>query len=82
VAGAGRDDCLAPAVGGAPGPTLLYAISDEVHQGGVIGRHMSAVDVGIDVTIVVAGSARAARAGSLGLNLRGSRGIAGNRPIG
>jgi VanZ family protein len=30
--------------------TLLYAISDEVHQGGVIGRHMSGVDVGIDMT--------------------------------
>jgi VanZ family protein len=28
--------------------TLLYAISDEVHQGGVAGRHESAVDVGID----------------------------------
>ena len=25
-----------------------YAITDELHQGGVVGRHASAVDVGID----------------------------------
>ena len=30
--------------------TLLYAISDEIHQGGVAGRNMSGVDVGIDMT--------------------------------
>jgi VanZ family protein len=27
---------------------ILYAISDELHQGGVSGRHASPVDVGID----------------------------------
>jgi VanZ family protein len=27
---------------------ILYAVSDEVHQGGVSGRHASPVDVGID----------------------------------
>ena len=27
---------------------VLYAVTDELHQGGVIGRHPSAVDVGID----------------------------------
>ena len=36
----------------APALTLavLYAITDELHQGGVIGRHAAAVDVGIDAT--------------------------------
>jgi VanZ family protein len=29
---------------------VLYAITDELHQGGVIGRHAAAVDVGIDTT--------------------------------
>jgi VanZ family protein len=29
---------------------VLYAITDELHQGGVTGRHPSAVDVGIDAT--------------------------------
>jgi len=29
---------------------VLYAITDELHQGGVIGRHAAAVDVGIDAT--------------------------------
>jgi VanZ family protein len=28
--------------------TVLYAITDEIHQGGVVGRYASAVDVGID----------------------------------
>jgi VanZ family protein len=28
--------------------TVLYAITDELHQGAVDGRHASAVDVGID----------------------------------
>jgi VanZ family protein len=28
--------------------TVLYAITDELHQGAVAGRHPSAVDVGID----------------------------------
>lgn len=28
--------------------TVLYAITDELHQGGVTGRNASAVDVGID----------------------------------
>jgi VanZ family protein len=48
------------------GSTLLYAISDEVHQGGVVGRHMSGVDVGIDMTgaliaVAVVGIVLAAR---------------------
>ena len=30
------------------GLTVLYAISDELHQGFVAGRHPSPVDVGID----------------------------------
>ena len=30
--------------------TVLYAITDELHQGFVTGRHPSAVDVGIDAT--------------------------------
>ena len=30
--------------------TVLYAASDEFHQGFVAGRHPSAVDVGIDAT--------------------------------
>jgi VanZ family protein len=32
------------------GLAVLYAITDEVHQGFVAGRHESAVDVGIDAT--------------------------------
>jgi VanZ family protein len=28
--------------------TVLYAITDELHQGAVSGRHASPVDVGID----------------------------------
>jgi VanZ family protein len=38
--------------------TVLYAVSDEIHQGVVSGRHASAVDVGIDAAgalIAVAG---------------------------
>ncbi len=30
------------------GLTVIYAVTDEVHQGLVAGRHMSAVDVSID----------------------------------
>jgi VanZ like family. len=30
--------------------TVLYAATDELHQGFVAGRHLSAVDVGIDAT--------------------------------
>lgn len=30
--------------------TLLYAVTDELHQGMVTGRHTSAIDVGIDGT--------------------------------
>lgn len=26
----------------------FYAVTDELHQGGIVGRHASAVDVGID----------------------------------
>jgi VanZ family protein len=45
---------------------ILYAISDELHQGFVAGRHPSPVDVGIDSTgaliaIVAAGIVRAKR---------------------
>ena len=29
---------------------ILYAITDEIHQGGTIGRHASPVDVAIDAT--------------------------------
>jgi VanZ family protein len=29
---------------------VLYAVTDELHQGGVTGRHAGAVDVGIDAT--------------------------------
>jgi VanZ family protein len=29
--------------------TALYATTDELHQAGVVGRHASVVDVGIDV---------------------------------
>jgi VanZ family protein len=53
--------------GVALGLTVLYAITDELHQGLVAGRHPSAVDVGIDslgallaigVVLVVAGNRR------------------------
>jgi VanZ family protein len=45
---------------------VLYAISDEFHQGFVAGRHESAVDVGIDaagalIAVVGAGIIRARR---------------------
>jgi VanZ family protein len=45
---------------------ILYAVTDELHQGFVVGRHPSAVDVGIDATgaliaVVVAGIARSRR---------------------
>jgi VanZ family protein len=32
------------------GFTVLYAMTDEFHQGFVAGRHPSLVDVGIDAT--------------------------------
>jgi VanZ family protein len=46
--------------------TVLYAITDELHQGGVIGRHAAAVDVGIDaagalVALVAVGLIRSRR---------------------
>jgi len=46
--------------------TVLYAITDELHQGGVIGRHPSAVDIGIDavgalVALVAVGLIRSRR---------------------
>ena len=34
---------------------VLYAVSDEVHQGFVPGRHASPLDVGIDVVGVLLG---------------------------
>jgi VanZ family protein len=45
---------------------VLYAVSDEFHQGFVAGRHESAVDVGIDaagalIAVVGAGIIRARR---------------------
>jgi len=51
---------------------VLYAITDELHQGGVTGRHAAAVDVGIDaagalVAVMAIGlirSRRTRRAGS------------------
>jgi len=51
---------------------VLYAITDELHQGGVTGRHAAAVDVGIDsagalLAVVAVGlirSRRTRRAGS------------------
>ena len=52
----------------APALTLavLYAITDELHQGFVAGRHPSPVDVGIDATgaliaVVAAGIFRSRR---------------------
>jgi VanZ family protein len=46
--------------------TVAYAVSDELHQGTVSGRHASAVDVGIDaagaaIAIAVAGLVAARR---------------------
>src|SRR5450759_5068282 len=46
--------------------TILYAITDELHQGFVAGRHPSPVDVGIDaagalVAVVVVGVVRVKR---------------------
>jgi len=45
---------------------LLYAVTDELHQGFVAGRHPSAVDVGIDaagalIAIVAVGIVRSRR---------------------
>ena len=47
--------------------TVLYAASDELHQGLVAGRHPSAIDVGIDaagalIALVAVGLIRGARA--------------------
>lgn len=46
--------------------TVLYAISDELHQGAVDGRHASALDVGFDsvgavVAVAVIGLVRGRR---------------------
>lgn len=41
------------AVRWARGATVLYAISDELHQGFVPGRHMNWYDVVIDLTLVL-----------------------------
>ena len=46
--------------------TVLYAASDELHQAFVAGRHLSALDVGIDATgaliaLVAAGIVRSRR---------------------
>ncbi len=45
---------------------VVYAITDELHQGGVIGRHAAAVDVGIDaagalIAVVAVGLIRSRR---------------------
>jgi VanZ family protein len=45
---------------------VLYAITDELHEGGVIGRHAAAVDVGIDaagalIAVVAVGIVRSRR---------------------
>jgi len=47
--------------------TILYAVTDELHQGGVAGRHESAMDVGIDaagalIAVAVVGSVIVRRA--------------------
>ncbi len=44
---------------------IAYAITDEIHQGSVVGRHASAVDVAIDaagalLAVALVGAARAA----------------------
>jgi len=46
--------------------TVFYAITDELHQAGVVGRHASAVDVGIDavgavIAVAIVGLIRADR---------------------
>ena len=46
--------------------TVLYAVSDELHQGFVAGRHPSAIDVGVDaagalVALVAVGLIRSRR---------------------
>src|SRR5664279_1279480 len=46
---------------------VLYAVTDEIHQGFVAGRHPSPVDVGIDaagalIAVAAAGIARSCRA--------------------
>jgi len=46
--------------------TVLYAVTDELHQGFVAGRHPSAVDVGIDaagalIVVVAVGLIRSRR---------------------
>ena len=48
--------------------TILYAITDELHQGTVAGRHASPVDVGFDavgavIAILAVGLVRARRLG-------------------
>lgn len=45
-----RTTQVRPAWAWAMGVSVLYAISDEVHQGSVLGRHAAAVDVAIDAT--------------------------------
>jgi VanZ family protein len=52
--------------------TVLYAVTDELHQGVVSGRHASPVDVGVDalgavIAVAVAGLVRARR-GRAGAN--------------
>jgi VanZ family protein len=44
--------------------TVLYAVTDELHQGIVVGRHASPVDVGVDavgavIAVRVAGQVQA-----------------------
>ena len=46
--------------------TVLYAITDELHQAAVIGRHASALDVGVDaagalIAVATAGLVRVSR---------------------
>ena len=55
--------------------TVLYAVTDELHQGGVAGRHASAVDVGIDaagalIAVAAVGSWSAGPAGARAPDLR------------
>lgn len=56
--------------------TVLYAITDELHQGAVAGRHPSPVDVAIDtagVALALVAVALARSAAARGLLQRGDR---------
>jgi VanZ family protein len=54
---------------------ILYAVTDELHQGGVVGRHASPVDVAIDATgaLVAVGVTAGVAAGVVHLRRRAGR---------